>query len=150
MKKLYLFLIAIFIFTGCAMLKQTPEDSSISGSVSSQQQVANLTFEDLPVPGNMVLDRENSFVYETSNYRTGILFYTGNMSTIDVANFYKSEMSKYNWILVNSLEYKKGSQLIFEKPGWIAVIRIESAWGESSSKLTITIGPKGNSEELTK
>ena len=148
MKKIYVLFILIFIFMGCAALQQNTEDTSTSIS-AVPQQIANLTFEDLPVPSKMSLDRENSFVYETSNYRTGILFYKGNISAVDVANFYKSEMQKYNWILVNSLEYKKGSQLIFEKPGWIVVIRIESNW-ENSSKLTITIGPKSNEEQITK
>ena len=148
MKKLFIFITLIFIFTGCAMIQQnTTSDTSISSS-GVTQQIANLTFEDLPVPSQMLLDRENSFVYETSTYRTGILFYHGNMNAVDVANFYKSEMQKYNWTLVNSLEYRKGDQLIFEKPGWIAVIRIESNW-QNSSKLIITIGPKGNSEDTT-
>ena len=146
MKKLLFIMGLITIFSACAMMKQnTTENSSLPVS-GSTQQVANLTFEDLPVPSKMILDRDNSFVYETSDYRTGILFYNGNMSVVDVANFYKTEMPKYNWNLVNSLEYKKGSQLIFEKPGWIAVIRIESTW-QNSSKLVITIGPKGSSNE---
>jgi hypothetical protein len=148
MKKLIFMISFIAIITGCTMVTQNTTNNDLPVS-SNNQQIANLTFEDLPVPSKMILDRDNSFVYETANYRTGILFYSGNMNAVDVANFYKSEMSKYNWTLVNSLEYKKGSQLIFEKPGWIVVVRIESNW-ENSSKLTITIGPKGSQEEPTK
>ncbi len=148
MRKIYLIFLVLFLFVGCSLLKQNTEDTSLAPP-NETQQISNLTFEDLPVPSNMKLDRENSFVYETSNYRTGILIYNGNMDAVDVANFYKSEMSKYNWTLVNSLEYKKGSQLIFEKPGWIAVVKIESTW-QNSSRLTITIGPKGSQEGSTK
>ncbi len=148
MKKICLILFVVVLFAGCSLLKQSTEDTTLT-SPNEAQQISNLTFEDLPVPSNMNLDRENSFVYETSNYRTGILIYNGSMDAVDVANFYKSEMSKYNWTLVNSIEYKKGSQLIFEKPGWIAVVRIESTW-QNSSRLTITIGPKGSQEGSTK
>ncbi len=147
MKRVILFLFLIVALGSCSLLKQNTDDSTLT-MPNASQQIANLTFEDLPVPSKMELDRENSFVYETSNYRTGILFYKGDMNAVDVANFYKSEMSKYNWTLVNSLEYKKGSQLIFEKPGWIAVVKVESNW-ENSSKLIITIGPK-STEEPTK
>ena len=147
MKKIIIFLFLIIMLGSCSLLKQNTEDSSLT-MPNAPQQMANLTFEDLPVPSKMELDRENSFVYETSNYRTGILFYKGNMNPLDLANFYKSEMPKYNWTLVNSLEYRKGCQLIYEKPGWITVIKIESNW-ENSSKLTITIGPK-STEGLSK
>ena len=146
MKKIIFLICTIFTLVSCAMLNQnTSSNNPIEEPVS--QQLSNLTFEDLPVPSKMKLDRENSFVYETSNYRTGILFYSGKMSAVDVANFYKSEMQKYNWTLVNSLEYKKGSQLIFEKPGWIVVIKIKSNW-ENSSNLIITIGPKNSQDQV--
>ncbi len=143
MKKIIIVMTAFCMFLlvfSCASLQQSLEGDN--NTPAPPQQIANLTFDDLPVPTAMILDRKNSFVYETSNYRTGMLYYHGNMSAIDVANFYKTEMSKYNWTLVNSLEYREGSQLIFEKPEWIVVIRCISK-GENSSELIITIGPKG-------
>ncbi len=137
---IYLILLFMIFSIGCSLnqstVNQTPE------TPEQPQQIANLTFEDLPVPTSMTIDRKNSFVYETANYRTGVLYYNGNMSVVEVANFYKSEMPKYNWDLVNSIEYRDGAQLIYEKPNWIVVIRIKRNTF-NSSQLVITIGPKG-------
>jgi len=150
MKKILGIFIGIMIlsFVVSCSFNNSAVESSTSVSQANQQQIANLTFEDLPVPTSMVLNRENSFVYETSNYRTGVLYYTGNMSPVELSNFYKSEMSKYNWTLVSSIDYKSGSQLIFEKPGWITVIRCEKG-SFQNSRLIITIGPKGESSSST-
>ncbi len=150
MKKFFTLFLGILLlsFIVSCSFNNSSVESSTSISQPSQQQIANLTFEDLPVPTSMILDRENSFVYETSNYRTGVLYYTGNMSPIELSNFYKSQMSKYNWTLVSSIDYKSGSQLIFEKPGWIAVIRCEKG-SFQNSRLIITIGPKGGSTSST-
>ncbi len=143
MKKIILILLLLsFIsaFSGCKMVEEvTKKDKPV---ITKVENMANFRFEDLPVPNNLTLLNEDSFVYETDNYRTGILKYRGNDNYKNIGNFYKGELPKYNWVLISSIEYQQVIQLIFQKPGWITVLYIKQ--DGSTVYLTITIGPMSN------
>jgi hypothetical protein len=147
MKKiLFIFVLLTFLsaISGCKMVEEVVnKDKPVLAKV---ENVANFRFEDLPVPNNLLLQNEDSFVYETDNYRTGILRYRGSDNFKNIGNFYKAELPKYNWSLISSIEYKKVIQLIFQKPGWVTVLYIQQ--DGSSVNLTITIGPISNSSKI--
>jgi len=141
-RMIFIFILLTFLIaiSGCKMVEEvTKKDKPV---ISKVENMANFRFEDLPVPNNLTLQNDDSFVYETDNYRTGILKYRGNDNFKNIGNFYKSELPKYNWNLISSIEYQETMQLIFDKPGWITVIYIEQ--DGSTVNLTITIGPKSN------
>ncbi len=143
MKKLFLiFIIIFFMFaiTGCQYMEQTVKDDQPVAEAKVAPKIANFQFEDLPVPNNLNIINDDSFLYETSNYRTGIMKYKGEDDFKNVGNFFKGELPKYNWNLVNSIEFKNVMQLIFAKPDWITVIYLEQ--NGNNVIVTITIGPK--------
>ena len=121
------------------MEQNVKEEPAIAAKV---ENAANFKFEDLPIPNNLNIINDDSFVYETDNYRTGIIKYQGKDNFKNVGNFFKGELPKYSWDLVNSIEFKEVMQLVFEKPGWVNVIYIEQ--NGSNVIVTITIGPKNN------
>ncbi len=125
-----------FMLPGCTLMQENvKKDRAIEKKIN----LAKFQFEDLPIPNNFKIINDDSFVYETDNYRTGIIKYRGKDSYKNVANFFKGELPKYSWDLRNSIEYKNIAQLIFEKPNWITVAYIEQ--DGSDVVITLTIGP---------
>ena len=151
MRKLFLVLIMVFFMfaiTGCQYMEQSVKSDQPVAEAKATPQMANFQFEDLPIPNNLKIINDDSFVYETNNYRTGIIKYQGEDNFKNVGNFFKGELPKYNWNLVNSIEFKKVMQLIFVKPDWITVIYLEQ--DGSNVIVTVTIGPKSEAESEIK
>lgn len=148
MKKILLIVILFSFlasFSGCKMVEEVTKKDK-EPVIAKVENMANFRFEDLPIPNNLTLDNEESFVYETDNYRTGILKYKGSDNFKNIGNFFKGELPKYNWVLINSIEYMRVMQLIFQKPGWITVLYIKQ--DGSTVDLTITIGPASNTLKI--
>lgn len=144
MKRLIIFMMVLsfaFTFQSCKLMEQNIKKEP---AVVKKAEITKFQFEDLPIPNNFKIINDDSFVYETNNYRTGIIKYRGEDSFKNVSNFFKSELPNYSWELINSIEYKYVSQLIFEKPGWITVIYIEQ--DGSNVLITLAIGPISKSK----
>ena len=54
--------------------------------------------------------------------------------------FFKAEMPKYAWRLINAIEAKGIVLMNFDKEGWSALIRVSSS--TLTTDVEITIGPK--------
>ena len=139
MRKIVILLLVLsfaFVLPSCTLMQENVKKEP---PIEKKVNLAKFQFEDLPIPSDFKILNDDSFVYETDNYRTGIIKYRGKDSYKNVANFFKGELPKYNWNLINSIEYKNVAQLIFEKPNWITVIYIEQDGSESV--ITLTVGP---------
>ena len=105
--------------------------------------ISSYKFEDLPIPPGFVLNKHESFIYESSNSRAGILIYNGEGDLDEVVNFFKENMPQYEWNLLSSYEYK-GVLLNFSKEGWNTIINIKPK-NEHKLEIEIRIGPIGSS-----
>jgi hypothetical protein len=126
----------VFLLPSCTLMQENVKKEP---PIEKKINLAKFQFEDLPIPNNFKIINEDSFVYETDDYRTGIIKYRGHDNFKNVSNFFKGELPKYSWELKNSIEYQNVAQLIFEKPNWIAVTYIEQDGSEVI--ITLTIGP---------
>jgi hypothetical protein len=103
---------------------------------------ANLTsyrFEDIPLPPGMILNRQESFLYETRTTKAGLLVYEGKGEMGELSNFFKQEMPKNDWRLVSNFELQN-VMLSFIKEGWSSIIYIVPQGGEAK-RLEIRVGP---------
>jgi len=100
---------------------------------------ASLKFIDLPVPVGLKPLPLESYSFENSGFRVGVLKYRGNAAAEDVVNFYKEQMRMYNWSLINAIEY--GQILLnFERENESCIITLLPK-GKSLT-LIISLGPK--------
>jgi hypothetical protein len=95
-------------------------------------------FEDILIPDEMKLDKERSFVYETPHIKAGILVFSGRVEVNSLIKFFKENMAKDNWKLLNSFKYK-GYMMNFQKPEKSCMILIQD--GTFSTYLEIWVGP---------
>jgi len=106
MKKGVVVLIAMLVFMGgCA----TPRHAAVQGQEAAPQDEASntvfYTFPDIPVPKELIFQREKSFIFETPNVKAGVLILSGNVDIGSLENYFKISMVKNGWRFVNSYKY---------------------------------------------
>jgi len=122
-------------FLGCASLS----DKGQPGSAQSLKAQSILKFSDLPAPNGFKMLAKDSYSFESSGMRVGLLRYQGKASLDQVVNFYKEQLPMYNWTLLNITEY--GDCIMnFEREAESCIIGIVP----KGDKVTISIafGPK--------
>jgi hypothetical protein len=93
----------------CASACTTFQKSTVQEQAStSQKEGANVifyTFPDIPVPKELTLQRDRSFIYETPHMKAGVLVLTGNVDMASLETYFKANMVKNGWRFVNSYKY---------------------------------------------
>lgn len=129
--------LCLFLFTGCAGLSK--KDDGISQNSSLLEPSTVLKFSDIPIPGGFRPLPQNSYSFESSGVRVGVLKYRGKVNPDQVVNFYKEQMPMYNWVLLNVIEY--GQRMMnFDRETESCIISLEPKG--SATILTISLGPK--------
>ena len=96
---------ALLCASACTMFQK----SAVQGEAATpQKEAANevfYTFPDIPVPKELTLQRERSFIYETPHVKAGVLVLTGNVEMASLEAYFKVNMAKNGWRFVNSYKY---------------------------------------------
>jgi len=140
-KKITIYIALIFILatlTGCAAMQRFNQRPSREDS-DSREVSSVLRFSDVPVPSGFKIKSKESYSFQTDVLRAGILKYTGSMRRENVVQFYKEQMPRYNWQLLNLVEYEK-SILNFEKEHQSCIITIEG--GTTRTTIVMSVSPK--------
>jgi len=95
-------------------------------------------FPDVPIPQELTIVSDRSFVYETSVFKAGVLFFNGNVELQSLENYFKINMPKNGWKYVNSFRYRD-SILNYVKDDKTCNIRMSR--GTFSSDVEIWVGP---------
>ncbi|MBU1125302.1 MAG: hypothetical protein KKC84_04695 [Candidatus Omnitrophica bacterium] len=123
---------------GCA----TSNRDSKLGNATLLEPQAILKFTDIPIPVGFIPLYKDSYSFESSGVRVGVLRYQGKADVEQVVNFYKEQMPMYNWNLLNIVEY--GERILnLDRDNETCIISI-SPKGKSVT-MTITVGPKSQS-----
>ena len=102
---------------------------------------SRLKFDDVPVPSGFKIIREDSFIFQDSSVRIGLIKYAGRPNAEDLVNFYKDQMPLYNWNLINIVEYGR-AVINFEREGQTCIVTVEPY--STKTILTIAIAPRSS------
>jgi hypothetical protein len=141
LKGILVLMLALSLF-GCASTDSKPQTNQ-----AMLEPQALLKFGDIPVPVGFKMANQESYAFETSGIRVGVLKYRGKASSDLVVNFYKEQMGMYNWNLLNVVEYGQ-KQLNFDRESETCVVNVNPHG--SGSVITITVGPKSQSYKKAK
>ena len=134
---LVLFATFAFLFLGCAMMSQ--QDKSISSNPLTLEPQAMNKFSDIPVPSGFKSLPAQSYSFENSGVRVGVLRFQGKADPDQIVNFYKEQMVMYNWNLLNVVEY--GDRLLnFDRENETCVITLLTRG--KTVIITVSLGPK--------
>ncbi len=141
---IYLVLFAVLTtLTGCGAFqrfnrRRSSEEYETTKS-GTLETASLLRFSDIPIPAGFKIKPDESYSFQTDNFRAGLLKYTGSTNPEDVVQFFKEQMPRHNWQLVNLIEYEK-RVMNFEKQGQSCLITIEG--GVTRTAITLSISPK--------
>lgn len=134
---------AIFIVSGCGVLKPINEPYSEGGSSQTGRVVAGVyhDFDDILVPKVMKVNRKMSSVFETPTISAGVLSLSGKSKVVDLIDFFKTNMTKDNWAVVSMFKGPR-SILQFEKGSrWCVITLMDSRYGYKT-QVEIWVTPK--------
>jgi len=131
-----LFAFCILHSFGCTMISKRDKAGGVPGMLEPQ---AISKFADIPVPMGFKLLPNESYAFESSGIRVGVLKYQGKADPDRVINFYREQMPMYNWSLLNVIEY--GERLMnFDREGETCIIRLLSRG--RTLYIVASVGPK--------
>ena len=132
-----LVLVVLLLATGCSTWKRViGQEEPVPKSEAPN--VAYYSFPDIPIPKELELNRDKSFVYETSNLRTGVLVLSGNVDINSLEQYFRTNMAKNGWRFVNGFKYAT-VMMNYAKEDKAALIRI--ARENFSTWVEIWVGP---------
>jgi len=140
MKRIIILSCAVLMvaFSGCSLFQR---QTTINTTPQPKQEGPNQVFygfPDVPVPQELSIVSDRSFVYDTSAFKAGVLFFNGNVDLQSLESYYRINMPKNGWRYVNSFRYKD-TILNYVKDDKICNIRMSR--GAISSDLEIWVGP---------
>ncbi len=99
------FVAGIFLLAGCAAVEKWRGKEETPKPKTETPNVAFYAFPDVPVPKELELVRDKSFIYETPTLKAGVLVLAGNVDMLSLENYFKLNMVKNAWRFVNSYKY---------------------------------------------
>ena len=130
----FLLLFLFSIFSACATTKK----EGAPPSPEEKPRASYYDFGDILIPSEMKLDKKDSFVYATANFKAGILSLTGNVEPDSLATFFQNNMPKDGWRQISTIKYRD-AMLVFLKDERACVITIKEKL--FSTSLKVRVGP---------
>jgi len=135
----------IFIFiAGCATdiqsERETPtEKPQIVQEIEETAISLYYDFKDVPVPKELDMKKEKSFVFQTTGFTTGVLAFSGNVESDSLIRFFNIKMPEDGWRLLSSFKSPKNI-LLFQKENRFCVIIIVSKTFTTNVDILVTPG----------
>jgi hypothetical protein len=142
MKKLIVMFFAIsLVCAGCAIFqKQGASDTPAPAKTQGFNQQF-YGFPDVPVPKEVDIVNERSFVYETPSFKAGVIVFSGNVDPASLETYFKINMPKNGWKYVNSFRYK---DIVMNYVKADRTCNIKISRGAFLTDLEVWVGPADN------
>jgi hypothetical protein len=95
----------LLLVAGCAYFQKPSSQDQAGMPKTEVPNAVFYTFPDIPVPKELTLVREKSFIYETPTVKAGVLLLSGNVEVGSLENYFKANMARNGWRFVNSYKY---------------------------------------------
>ena len=132
------------VWTACSTTVKERRGEQVKGEERgvSKYRARYYHFDDVLVPGELKYKQNKSFIYETPQFKTGVMIFSQWwFDAGSLIDFFTYNMEKDNWKLVNSFKGKE-SVFNFSKPDKICTIKITEKW-YGMTELEIRVGPLG-------
>lgn len=127
--------------SGCSYFQKNGSQANEPAQTPGKAQGFNQAFygfPDVPIPKEVEMVNERSFVYETPSFKAGVIVFSGNVEPGSLENYFKINMSKNGWKYVNSFRYKD-IVLNYVKENKTCNIKISR--GSFQTELEVWVGP---------
>ncbi len=118
----------LLFFTGCTLFKTKPDSTSgdINKPASKGPAPLYYDFGDVLIPGELKVDKKESFVYNSTGFSAGVLVLNGRVEIDSLIAFFENNMIKDNWRKVCSFKSAHTLMLFQKENRWCVVSIHES------------------------
>lgn len=139
-----LFLTAL---TGCATStfseQTTPPGELRQATQAVEPETARYyDFEDVPVPVEMELNTDRSFVFQTTEFAAGLLAFSGRVELDSLISFFRIKLPDDGWRFLSSIKSPK-TILFFQKDNRLCIITITSKAFTTDAEILVAQGFQG-------
>ncbi len=143
-RAMFLAVLAALVAVSCSSTAAEPQQGQppTASTPAPPPEVGNVYLDDVRVPSELSYDAEDSLLYETPQFKAGVLrFSKWRVSVPSVIDFFMLNMVKDQWTFVNAFKGKE-SFLSFSKPEKTCLIRVTDSW-MGTVKVEIAVSPVG-------
>ena len=101
--------------------------TATSAPASTPAMPVSYDFPDVQIPAELELVPKDSYVFQGSKTKAGLLVFKGRVEARSVLDFFQVSMPRENWQFKGGFRYKK-SILVFEKPEKICLVNVHEGW----------------------
>jgi hypothetical protein len=94
-------------------------------------------FDDVLVPSELKVDRENSFIYRAAGIVAGVLALSGRVEVGSLTAFFENNMARDNWKIVSAFKSPR-TMMLFQKENRWCVIIMSEAWLNTSVEIWVS------------
>lgn len=105
---------------------------------SGQSAPVYLDFDDVLIPGEMAIDRDESFVYQTSGFTVGILALKGRVEITSLITFFDKNMPRDNWRMISQFKSPNRTMMLFQKQNRWCVVEISESTYNTFAKVWVS------------
>ena len=136
-----LFLIAITACATSTLSEQTtaPEQSQAVQQGAEPQAALYYDFKDVPVPKEMEIQRDKSFVFQTTEFASGLLTFSGKVELNSLISFFRIKLLEDGWHFLSSITSPK-TIMFFQKENRFCVITIISKTFTTEAEILVAQG----------
>ena len=132
---------------GCATSTLSEQTAAPGEPLQATQSVEPETaryydFEDVPVPTEMELKTDRSFVFQTTDFAAGLLAFTGRVELSSLISFFRIKLPDDGWRFLSSIKSPK-TILFFQKENRLCIITIISKAFTTDAEILVAQGLRG-------
>jgi hypothetical protein len=144
---LFLPMLLLSALTGCAtrtFSDQTPAPGeSLEAAEAVEPETARYyDFEDVPVPAEMELKTDRSFVFQTTEFAAGLLAFSGRVELNSLISFFRIKLPDDGWRFLSSIKSPK-TILFFRKENRLCIITIITKAFTTDAEILVAQGFRG-------
>lgn len=139
-------ILASICLTGCQDQQQddgwtTVDASNLQGNVALYRDIR---FQDIPIPNEYTLLSNESFSFQSSLFRNGIIKYEGPLGWTDALYFFREEMPKAGWQLQKTESGYNSRALYFLKGPETLIVVVRQIKNGSRAELQLDNSAKND------
>lgn len=137
MKKIIILCFVLsLLFGGCAGFQRQADTTPPDDQEDFNQ--AFYGFPDVPIPKELKMVNDRSFVYEAPGLKAGVITFSGNVDVTSLENYFRIHMPKNGWRYVNSFRYK---DIVLNYVKADKTCNIKISRGAFQTELEVWVGP---------
>lgn len=116
-------LFCLFFLSCAAESRFQKKNGSEENGISLNKGLVPLyyDFSDVLVPGELKIDRQASFIYQTAGLSAGVMIFSGNVEINSLISFFTNNMIKDDWQEISSIRSARTLMLFKKENRWCVI-----------------------------